>query len=236
MIGLGLGLTSYQTEGFSPKDVQPARLELWAAFRQGLVLDGTRVVKWYDQSYKNNDLVQTTGGLEPEFIPATGDIDFDGVNDRLDLTNSLDLVQFTMFFVIDPQVETVMGVAGSASNECVRVYQGGQTDRVTIKGTAGDSDQSNLTQNIPSGMFLLTVSRDAPSSTNNVKVYFNGSEVTDTVRDSMDPVALTIAQIGTVSNNFLPFNGLINEVVIYSTLLTDAERDAVTKNIIERTS
>ena len=136
--------------------------------------------------------------------------------------------------VIDPHAITSMGVFGSAANQCVRVHQGGEADRVTVKGVAGDSDQQKLTQDLPLGNFLLSIIRDGSGSTDNVRVFINTTNVTDTARDSMIPAPLTVNTVGSCTGAFLPFDGTINELAIYNTLLTGDEISDVQNNIMSR--
>ena len=236
MISLGLGLqnSNRPLEGeFSLTDI--SGLQLWLKNDTGITTDSKAAVsQWDDQSGNSNHAVQATGSRRP--IYGSGDVDFDGTDDRLDLTSQIPLEAFSVFIVIDPDVTTSMGVMGSASNQCFRVTQGGDVDRVTIKGTAGDSDQLNLTQDLPTIKYLLSVTRNAPVSTDNVRVFVGTTDVTDVTRDSMNPVRLTVNTVGSCTGAFLPFNGLINEVAVYDTLLTSNEITSVQNDLIARNS
>ena len=235
MIGLGLGnnLSNSKVPEFLLTDI--SGLQLWLKNATGITVNGWNVETWADQSGNGNDAGQTSSGRRPAY--SSGDVNFDGVDDRLNLTSSISLSSFSVFFVINPDAETSMGMAGSASNQCFRVHQGGDADRVTVKGVAGDSDQQNLTQDLPTTKaYVLSITRDGSGSTDNVKVYINTSDVTDTARDSMTPAPLAIADIGSASGAFLPFDGLLNEVAIYNTLLTSGEITSVQNDIIARNS
>lgn len=232
-LGLGLGHTfnnSSPTGSFELTNL--SGLKLWLKYDTGITLNGSSVSNWADQSGNSNDAAQATAGRQPNY--GSGDIRFDGTDDRFDLTSQISLSAFSTFMVINPDAIASMGVFGSAANQCVRVHQGGDGDRVTVKGVAGDSDQLNLTQDLPLGNFLLSVTRDNSGSADNVRVFINTTDVTDTARDSMIPAPLTVNTVGSCTGAFLPFDGTINELAIYDTLLTSDEISDVQNNIMSR--
>lgn len=232
-LGLGLGLQNenkVSEAGFSLTDL--SGLKLWLKYDTGITLNGSSVSSWADQSGESNNAAQATSGRQPNY--GSGDIRFDGTDDRFDLTSQISLSSFSAFMVINPDAIASMGVFGSAANQCVRVHQGADADRVTVKGVAGDSDQQNLTQDLPQGNFLLSVTRNGGGSTDNVRVFINTTDVTDTARDSMIPAPLTVNTVGSCTGAFLPFDGTINELAIYNTLLTGDEISDVQNNIMSR--
>ena len=230
-LGLGLGIQNENKfSAFSLTDL--SGLKLWLKYDTGITLNVSSVSSWADQSGESNNAAQATSGRQPNY--SSGDIIFDGTDDRFDLSSQISLSSFSTFMVINPDAIASMGVFGSAANQCVRVHQGADADRVTVKGVAGDSDQQNLTQDLPLGNFLLSVTRDGSGSTDNVRVFINTTDVTDTARDSMIPAPLTVNTVGSCTGAFLPFDGTINELAIYNTLLTNDEVSNVQNNIMSR--
>lgn len=231
-LGLGLGqiFNNSSPAGFELTNL--SGLKLWLKYDTGITLDAGNVSNWADQSGNSNDAAQSTASRRPNY--SSGDVRFDGTDDRFDLTSQISLSSFSTFMVINPDALASMGVFGSASNQCIRVHQGADADRVTVKGVAGDSDQQNLTQDLPLGNFLLSVTRDGGSSADNVRVFINTTDVTDTARDSMTPAPLTVNTVGSCTGAFLPFDGTINELAIYDTLLTSDEISDVQNNIMSR--
>jgi len=231
-LGLGLGLQNENKvlEAFSLTDL--SGLKLWLKYDTGITLNVSSVSSWADQSGESNNAVQADSDRQPNY--GSGDIIFDGTDDRFELTSQISLSSFSTFMVINPDAIASMGVFGSAANQCVRVHQGDDEDRVTVKGVAGDSDQLNLTQDLPLGNFLLSITRDGSGSTDNVRVFINTTDVTDTARDSMIPAPLTVNTVGSCTGAFLPFDGTINELAIYNTLLTGDEISDVQNNIMSR--
>ena len=231
-LGLGLGLQNENkvSEAFSLTDL--SGLKLWLKYDTGITLNGISVSSWADQSGESNNAAQAISSRQPNY--GSGDIRFDGIDDRFELTSQISLSSFSTFMVVNPDAITSMGIFGSAANQCVRIHQGDDADRVTVKGVAGDSDQLNLTQDLPLGNFLLSITRNGGGSTDNVRVFINTTDVTDTARDSMIPAPLTVNTVGSCTGAFLPFDGTINEVAIYNTLLTSDEISDVQNNIMSR--
>ena len=231
-LGLGLGLQNENKvlEAFSLTDL--SGLKLWLKYDTGIALNGGNVSSWADLSGEGNNATQADSSRQPNY--SSGNIRFDGTDDRFELKSQIGLSYFSTFMVINPDAIASMGVFGSAANQCVRVHQGDDEDRVTVKGIAGDSDQQNLTQDLPLGNFLLSITRDASGSTDNVRVFINTTDVTDTARDSMIPAPLTVNTVGSCTGAFLPFDGTINELAIYNTLLTGDEISDVQNNIMSR--
>ena len=236
-LGLGLGLQNenkVSEAGFSLTDI--ANLKLWLKYDTGITLDSNSLVEeWEDQSSQGNDARQTQESKRPLYD--AGDIKFkwDGTATWLE-NPTVSFSAFSMFFVIDPDVIDSAGVVGSASNQCIRVHQGGDADRVFIRGVAGDSNQSDLTQDLPTNKFLLSVVRSLDSTTDNVRVFVNTTDVTDTGNDSMIPAPLAINNIGTTTENFVPFDGIFNECAMYSDELTNDQILQVQQDIISRNS
>ena len=231
-LGLGLGLQNENkvSEAFSLTDI--SGLKLWLKYDTGITLNVSSVSSWADQSGESNNAVQADSSKQPNY--GHGDIIFDGTDDRFELTSQISLSSFGAFMVINPDAIASMGVFGSAANQCVRVHQGADEDRVTVKGVAGDSDQQNLTQDLPLGNFLLSITRDGGGTTDNVRVFINKTDVTDTARNSMIPAPLTVNTVGSCTAAFLPFDGTINELAIYNTLLTNEEVSNDQNDIMSR--
>ena len=222
--------TRYNAPEFNIGDF--AGLQLWLKNNTGITESGGFISSWADQSGNSNNAIQATSGRQP--VLSGSNITFDGVDDRFELTSQISLSSFSTFMVINPDAIKSMGVFGSAANQCVRVHQGADADRVMIKGVAGDSDQEDLTQDLPLGNFLLSITRDGSRSTDNVRVFINTTNVTDTARDSMIPAPMTVNTVGSCTTAFLPFDGTINELAIYNVLLTNDEILQIQNDLISR--
>lgn len=238
MLGLGSSITSASvpSEDFSLGDI--SGLQLWLKYNTDITTVSGEVSQWNDQSGNDRHAKQTTSGRRPAF--SSGDVDFDGVDDRLELDSDLSFGVVSFFAVIDPQqaTPTTESVVGSSSVNYIRVHQGGDVDRVTFRVTSGNiSDQTNLTEDLPTDKFLLTVIRQS-GTTDNVIVRVNGSVVTHTANDDSDSSDnFTINSIATSGGGLNPFDGLINEIAAYNVEvsggdLTNVENDIMTRNSI----
>lgn len=238
MLGLGNSITSSPaiSQPFSIGDI--SGLQLWLKYNTDITTVSGAVSQWNDQSGNDRHASQATASRRPAF--SSGDVDFDGTDDRLELDSNLSFGVVSFFAVIDPQqaTPTTESVVGSSSVNYIRVHQGGDVDRVTFRVTSGNiSDQTNLTEDLPTDKFLLTVIRQS-GTTDNVIVRVNGSVVTHTANDDSDSSDnFTIKTIATSGGGLNPFDGLINEIAAYNVEvsggdLTNVENDIMTRNSI----
>ena len=236
---LGLGITISKAikplDAFSIDSI--SGLELWLKFDTGITTVSDKVSQWNDQSGNDRHAKQAVPSRRPAY--SSGDIDFDGTDDRFDFDAEFSVNEFTIAVVIDPQQAspTNESILGKGANDFLRVHQGGQSDRVFMKANAVSMDQDVLTENLPTDKFLLVVTRDT-GSTANAEVRVNGAVKTDETADDFDSTqALDIKTIATSGGGLNPFDGLINEVVIYDSALsgddlTNVENDIMTRNSI----
>ena len=234
-LGLGLGHTfnnSSPKEDFSLRNI--SGLQLWLKHDTGITLNGSDVERWDDQSDNGNHANQTIASRRPR-LDGSKNIVFDGVDDRFDLS-VFSVDTFTIATVINPLEPTPSNesVLGASANDFLRVHQGGQTDRVFMKANGVSMDQDTLQSNLPTGTFLLVVTR-ATGNTDNCKVRVNGVDITDTKNDDFDDrQSLDIRAIATSGGGLNPFDGYINEVAVYDSALTGADLSNVEANIMSR--
>ena len=239
MLGLGNSTTSATTlkEPVLLETDNPF-LQLWLKFNTGITDSGGAISQWDDSSGNGRHAKQTVGSRKPTL--SSGDVDFDGSDDRLDLDANINFGPISFFAVVDPQQATPdkESIVGSSSTNHIKIHQGSDPDRFTFRATSGNiSDQTNLTEDLPSGKFLLTVIRQR-GTVNNVIVRVNGSVVTHAGQDNSDVSDnFTIKTIGTSGGGLNPFDGLINEIAAFNTVadsqeLVNIENDIMTRNSI----
>ena len=161
---------------------------------------------------------------------------FDGTDDRFDLTSEINVDEFTIATVVNPLQSTPNNesILGKGANDFLRVHQGQQKDRVFMKANAVSMDQAALQSNLPTGTFLLVVTR-ATGSTDNAKVRVDGVDISELARDDFDSTArLDILTIATSGGNLNPFDGYINEVVVFDSALTGDDLTNVEDDIMSR--
>ena len=239
MLGLGNSITSFGvSEELPALETGNPFLKLWLKFDDQTIVDTDKVSSWADSSGNNNNAVQTTASRRP--IYSSGEVQFNVSADndhRLDLTSDINLGQFTIIASLEIASIESMGIMGSASDNCLRIHQGADPDRVSLllpDIVAEDADMVNLTSNVPTVKFIFTMTR-SEGPDDNVIVRFDGSDVTDTngARNDSDPAnTFTISDIGTAAGNFLNFRGEINELAIFNTAITDTTLLASIENEI----
>ena len=235
MIGANLSIhysTSYNAPEFNIGDV--AGLQLWLKNDTGITEAGGAISLWRDQSSQGNDAAQTIGTRRPRLIGRN--IVFDGIDDRFDLKNEFSVDEFTIAVIINPLESTPSNesILGKGGNDFLRVHQGGQLDRVYMKANGTTMDQATLQSDLPTGTFLLVVTR-ATGTTNNCKVRVNGVDISEAARDNFDArETLDILTIATSGGGLNPFDGYINEVVVFNSALTGDDLTNVEDDIMSR--
>ena len=234
MLGLGLGINKSiaASEEFDISSI--GGLQLWLKNDTGITEAGGAISLWRDQSPQGNDAAQTVGSRKPRLVGK--DIEFDGTDDRLDLRNELVVDEFTIAVIINPLESTPSNesILGKDTDNFLRVHQGGQLDRVYMKASGTSMDQARLQSDLPTGTFLLVVTR-ATGVLDNCKVRVDGVDISETARDNFDSTRrLYINTIATSGGGLNPFDGYINEVVVFDSALTGTDLANVEADIMDR--
>jgi hypothetical protein len=233
MLGLGNSITSSASlDEFLLTNI--SGLLLWLKNDTGITEDAGKISLWEDQSPAGNDAAQTVAARKPTL--SGKNIIFDGADDRFDLSSEFSVDEFTIAAVINPLESTPSNesILGKGANDFLRVHQGSQTDRVFMKANGASMDQATLQSDLPTGTFLLVVTR-ATGSTDNAKVRVDGVDISEAARDSFDSTqTLDISTIATSGGGLNPFDGYINEVAIYNSALTGDDLSNVEADIMSR--
>ena len=240
MLGLGTSIThpDYIDSGFSLTAIGPSiGLQLWLPNgSDNLTLNGSDVSQWSDKSGNDNHARQTTASFQP--AAADGGADFDGSDDRLDLSTDLVLGQFHVFMVLELDSltnETILGNAGD-SGEFIRITDANSYRHKSSSGSETVTFDYTSGKTVSTGTkFLYEVNRD----TDSVEVFVNGDHFTASPAsgsNASDPSKpITINQIATQRNNAANTDGHIYEVVIFDEVLggdtlTNVRNDINTRN------
>ena len=239
MLGLGSYISNSEGDVFELKDVQGlvSHLQHNTGFSGGDV-DATGVEvgefvdKWYDRARDEN--WDADGDTQrPRY--KSGGLDFDGVNDAIDLGTQLSLTTFHFFMVIDLQGatnETAVGVNGSSN--FLRFFKGSNTNQMRYKfGSSSPTDLTVTTSSdIPTDKFLFELSRTDAGS-NNLTTIFNGSTVsTDHIDHTKDWIVRNIGAQSPGGAN--PAQGIIFEMAIFNTVLDSSTLTLVKADIQAR--
>ena len=201
-------------------------LQLWLPnasndpFSSALTLNGSDVSQWSDKSGNSNHARQTTASFQP--AAADGGADFDGSDDRLDLSSDIALGQFHIFMVLELDGlvnETILGNTGN-SGEFIRIVDANSYRHKAASGTETVIFDYTSGKTVSTGTkFLYEVFRDA----NSIEVFVDGDHFTASVAsgsNQSDPnKPITINQIATQRNNSANTDGHIYEVVVFNEVL-----------------
>lgn len=228
MLGLGSYISDSEGDIFELKDISSlvSHLQVNVGFSGGDVdatgiENGEAVDKWYDRKAGLN-WDAATASQRPVY--SNGGLDFDGVNDALDVGQQLSLTTFHFFMVIDLEGasnETAVGVNGSSN--FLRFNKGGSANQMRYKfGSSSPTDLTVTTSsNIPTGKFLFELSRTGAAS-NNLTTIFDGSTVsTDTLDVAKDWIIRNIGAQSPGGAN--PAEGIIFEMAVFDKALEGAD-------------
>jgi hypothetical protein len=217
---------------------------------------GDLVRFWDDSSGRSNDFTQSSSSRQPRFDKdvTTPGLLFDGSEtlsntDRMSCSSTISALDFTLFVVLDltnasPTDEMFICEFGNTKNR-ISLFQGGDADRIQLRfdnGTTAEiCDLEDLSQDIPTTAFLLTVKRNSATQ-NNIDVRFDGVDVTDlsdidTGTDANNDsagISFVFDTLGVGGANSLEYQGFISEVVFYDTALADLTMSRVEKDIMTR--
>ena len=210
-----------------------AGLQLWLKRDTDVNKTGAGVFLWQDLTTNSNDASQTRDANKPAYTSG-GKITFDGVNDTM-LISEINLGTFTICIAMNPdETGTLTNDAplGRAGNDVIKMYRGGDDERIALRANGVQSEINPMSQAFPTTQFLLTCIRNAAGL---FTVRINGTEVggvATTITDLFD-----ITQIGSGDIANTQFSGNLNEFAIWNVELTgsdltNAESDIISRNAI----
>jgi len=205
-------------------------LKSWYKFRTGITVDGNDdVTEWSDSSgntSENMNLVPAASSTTA-FNSVTGGLTFTTADksELVTASDQLNLGEFTIFGVLDITEAGASneGFFGRAGNDEFRLYRGANTLLARLRANGVNYDLTN-TNSTPTGKFLMTLSR---KSNGNLKLRFKGIDEDNVATDIANLFDFT--RIGNGS-----FDGIVYELAVYNTLLTDAQILDVEANINQR--
>ena len=223
MLGLGTGVTAAGGyKSFDPKDIRG--LSLWLKNDTGVA-----VGQWDDSS--GNDNHATQGDADAQAAVSDGGLNFEGGDDNFynlasKITVSTDHNFIIAFVVNIESYDSLNCVLSDGTNEFIEF----QTNKkVRIKTLDGSATTSILTQSgtdfAKEEKMLITISRN-DGSTGTLKLYKNGTELSDSWSNQANPKQIEFSNLGIRSDSDRPFDGHIYELLVYDLATvqhTDAE-------------
>jgi photosystem II stability/assembly factor-like uncharacterized protein len=236
----------WNSESLVPR-IPTAHLQLWLKADAGVTLNGTAVSDWADQSGQRHHAFQLNPSRQPTLInnslngkPA---IHFDGINDKLGLTGSTRMSQMSLFMVFRHNSGGDVLTLGAAGDLTL-----GHQFFVVVRGLADSSDRIGLGFDASHGIRAMGENIAARDEWRNISVITDQTIFSTTLRwNGRDA---TMAQVGSDWPNAFPLGdstasgggiggadgvplGIlaalcdVAEVIVYDTVLSDAQRRLV---------
>ena len=192
------------------------------------------VTKWYDQTGNANDAVQPTAGNQPSIIVTAsingkGAVSFDGANGYLTLTNTL----FSAFAAMGCAVVIKSSDAGTkfifAKNDGVSQFaqmltSGGNTVTTDLTNASSVDVGVSVTGTIMNGVaHTLGINWDGVTLTPSL----DGVAGTGAALAGPLLTGATATVIGSRTAHDLKYNGLMSELIFFSSALSVASRAAL---------
>ena len=208
-LSLSQNLTSTVSAEFDP--ATHPNIKAFYKFKSLGSSDITNVSNWTDQT-GNFDMLQATTSEQPEYSSSDGAVSFDGANESLQTASNISLdEQFTIAVRLNletPFNNDVVLADNTTTGHFIRIKD---ADTITVRiagSTAQDFDlNSGAIQDATN--FNLIVSRDDDGL---IKIFFNGTEQTDT---NTRTGTFLIDAIGVRATDANDLEGSIFEVQIY---------------------
>lgn len=241
-----------QTANNHSAEIPTNRLELWLKSDAGVVLNGSTVSKWEDQSGNGNDAIQSNVNRQPVLVDNELNgkpvLSFDGVDDRLGFTGSELISQMTMFFVYKlkltqlPIFILTFGPANNSQQRFALNMRGRPNNENDNDMIIGKADNTNLViASIPEVVKYdewrnISITRD--QTVHSINVWWNdqmavitpeGSNVSSSF--SLGDSTASWGGLGS-TDNYIPFGTVraqceIAELIVYDTLLSNEDRLAI---------
>jgi hypothetical protein len=237
--------TSYKINTEIPTD----HLELWLKSDEGVVLNGSTVSKWMDQSGNGNDALQKNVNRQPVLVEnglnGKPVLSFDGVDDRLGFTGSSLISKMTLFFVYKLKLTTppafilTFGPANNSQQRFALNMRGRPNNNNDNDMIIGRADNTNLViASIPDIVRYdewrnITITRDQTVHSTNVWWNNQMAEITPEGSNVVSSFSLgdSTASWGGIgsTDNYIPFGTVraqceIAELFVYDTLLSNEDR------------
>lgn len=207
--------------------------------------DGDADIAWASSHTDGRVAKQTTDAQEPS--TTLGYINFDGVNDNLDLDSSITLGEFTMFIALDLDDfnnETILGKSDSTSH-FIRFGFQTNDDKFRFRRTSGTYQQDGtMTESMTSGSVNLMTIRSFNNGSNSTlqvrRATKSGSTITTNQVYENTTTAFSHAQdlildtIGVQATSSAPMDGKLYEWVVFNEKVADADITLIEADILNR--
>ena len=223
--------------------IPTTNLGLWLRADKGVVLNGTTVSQWNDQSGNGNNAIQGTANAQPLYVEnvlnGLPTLRFDGGNDLMNITTNLmnGISAYTCFSVIKYTYNTnntlISGNLAGGNSESFLNYAyifAANTlyGNLTLRNGMGYIENDCYTNfNVLSQNF----NGNGTGNSGKLKIYKNGTNLSLTYLGTVPSTTLanTSLLIGREVPNNNWMNGDIAEIIFYNSALSDYNRQQVEK-------
>ena len=233
-------------------------LQLWLKADEGVTLNGSTVSSWIDQSVNGNNALQSTTNRQPLLVNNALNgkpvLHFDGINDRLALTDSTTMSKLSLFLVF--KIDS--GLVGNNGTDPLPYYPIKLNGYGLSMRNFFSSNSPNLIDpfvgeeswvhaqapNIAAYNQWKVLNVVANQTMWNTTVRSNGVDAVITPQGtSSSPLSVSLGRqdgsdgIGGADNvpaGHLIFKGDIAEVIVYNKVLSDSERSDVENYLADK--
>lgn len=239
------------SQSFTPTDFDS--LKLWLRADDGVVITSGRVSKWNDISGNNLNAEQSTANFRPadsieQRLNNHHAIYFDGINDFLNSlsTPALDSIarfgrDATTIFIVasgSTQGSGTYGLFGAGTVQTgmylARKIAGGNGNMVMYNNN--NSAFGTPSNSLPAAGFPFTILGLVKNSGVVSELYLNGvlQNSNNTIQYTDSVIQNGAYTVGKISNFGSEFKGKIAEIIVYTRLLSNSERQQVEQYIYDR--
>ena len=213
---------------FSLTDI--SGLQLWLKNGGSQTLNSGNISQWNDDAGNNNHATQSSASFQPN--ADGGGAEFDGTDDRFDLTSNIVLNAYHIFIVLETDTTSNETFLGGASGEFIRIKTSTAVRAKHNNALTDINFDSGKTWSANTKALVEVVRKDD----DDYDVFVDGVHYTSTTSATNDTSAnaLTLSQVGTQLNNSATTDGHIYEVAIYNTPITGGDLTNVRNNINTR--
>jgi len=190
------------------------------------------VSTWYDQSGNANDATQATTTEQPKIVDAgslvTGGIDFDGVDDVLEMSNMFSGTTAVSQFIVGNADTTAISESMVAQGNTSGAAGGAWhiTSEIAIRCSGNSTYDDDF---VDANSLLLSTLLPASSTSADVDMFLNGIQLGQ-VGTTSTTMNLTISAATIGAGGLNHFDGRLNEIIAYN-IDQSANRVGIEANI-----
>jgi hypothetical protein len=230
MLGLGNSITGGAAleDAFSLTSV--SGLQLWLKNGGNQTLNSGNIAQWNDDSGNNNHATQSNASFQPS--ADGGGAEFDGSDDRFDLTSDIVLNAYHIFIVLETDTTSNETFLGGAAGEFIRIRTSSQVRAKHNSVTTDINFDSGKTWSANTKALFEVIRKDD----DDFDIFVDKIHYTSTTSTTNDTSAnaITLSAVATQVGNSATTDGHIYELAIFNAPITGADLTSVRDDISTR--